>query len=142
MLDGREPAALSIADVDLREPAALSIADVDLTEKPIDDEDCVVYCEDCEMWVCRCYRQYDVLTDHLMSKKHRKNIRWCKEQGIGASGEVFHFVRIKVAEDVPSLVLQVYDVGGTGFGTIELSPYDSWTQMACSAGNRHHFAAS
>ena len=28
MLDGREPAALSIADVDLREPAALSIADV------------------------------------------------------------------------------------------------------------------
>ena len=34
MLDGREPAALSIADVDLREPTALSIADVDLTEKP------------------------------------------------------------------------------------------------------------
>ena len=51
MLDGREPAALSIVDVDLREPAAISIADVDLTEKPIVDDgdvDCAVYCEDCE----------------------------------------------------------------------------------------------
>ena len=37
-----------------------------------------------------------------------------------------------MAEDVPSLVLQVYDVGGTEFGTIELNPYDSCTQMVCS----------
>ena len=69
------------------------------------------------MWVCRCYRQCDVLTDHLMNKKHRKNIRWRDEQGIGAHLEKFFTLfRIKVAEDVPSLVLQVYDVGGTGFG--------------------------
>ena len=126
MLNGREPAALSIADGDLRDSAALYVADVDLTEKPIDDKDCGVYCEDCGMGVCSRYTQCDVLTDHLMSKKHRKNIRWREEQGIGAPGEVFHIVRIKVAEDVPSLVLQVYDVGGTGFG------YDSWTQMAFS----------
>ena len=87
------------------------------------------------MWVCPRYTQcneFNVLTNQLMSKKHRKNIRWCKEQGIGAPGEVFHTVRIKVAENVHSLVLQVYDVGGTEFGTIELSPYDSWTQIACS----------
>ena len=45
---------------------------------------------------------------------------------------VCHTVRIKVAEDVPSLVLQVYDVGGIEFGTIESSPYDSWTQIACT----------
>ena len=67
-----------------------------------------------------------------MNKKHRKNIRWREEQGIGAPGEVFHTVRIKVAEDVPSLVLQVYDVGGTEFGTIELSPEVSWCEMAAS----------
>ena len=83
------------------------------------------------MWVCRCYRQCDVLTDHLMNKAS-ENIQWREEQGIGAPGEVFHIVRIKVAEDVPSLVLQVYDVGGTEFGTIELSPEVSWCKMAAS----------
>ena len=84
------------------------------------------------MWVCPRYTQCNVLTNHLMSKKHLKNIRWFQAQDIGAPGEVFHTVRIKVAENVHSLVLQVYDVGGTEFGTIELSPYDSWTQIACT----------
>ena len=38
-----------------------------------------------------------------------------------------------VAEDsVPSLGLQVYDAGGTEFGTIELSPYAGWTQIVFS----------
>ena len=72
----------------------------------------------------------DKLTEHLMSKKHRKNTRH-KGQGIGAPGEFLHTVRM-VAEDVHSLVLQVYDAGGTEFGTIELSPYASWTQIAFS----------
>ena len=55
------------------------------------------------------------------------------QSGIGAPGEGYHTVWIQVAvEDVPSLVLQVYDVGGTEFGTIELSPEVSWCEMAAS----------
>ena len=57
MLNPREPAVLSIADGDLRDFVALYVADVDLTEKPIDDKDCGVYCEDCQMWVCPRYTQ-------------------------------------------------------------------------------------
>ena len=87
------------------------------------------------MWVCPRYTQcneFNVLTNHLMSKKHRKNIRRFQAQDIGAPGKVFHTVRRKVAENVHSLVLQVYDVGGTEFGTIELSPEVSWCEMAAS----------
>ena len=37
-----------------------------------------------------------------------------------------------VAEDsVPSLGLQVYDAGGTEFGTIELRPEELWSELAC-----------
>ena len=35
MLNGREPAALSVADVDLKASAAFYVADVDLTKKSI-----------------------------------------------------------------------------------------------------------
>ena len=80
MLNGREPAALSIADGDLTDSAALYVADVDLAEKPIDDKDCGVYCEDCGMGVCSQYTQCDVLTDHLMSKKHRKTFDGVKSK--------------------------------------------------------------
>ena len=59
------------------------------------------------------------------------------QSGISAPGEVpgevFHTVRIQVAvQDVPSLVIPVYDVGGTESGTIELSPEVSWCEMAAS----------
>ena len=47
-------------------------------------------------------------------------------------GDVFHTVRITVAEAVPSLVLEVYDMGGTEFGIIELNPYGSFLHIACS----------
>ena len=37
-----------------------------------------------------------------------------------------------MAENFHSLVLQVYDVGGTEFGTIELSPDVPWPEMGAS----------
>ena len=72
-----------------------------------------------------------------MGKSIRKNLRSLKQSDISAPGEVpgevFHTVRIQVAgQDVPSLVIPVYDVGGTESGTIELSPEVSWGEMAAS----------
>ena len=77
------------------------------------------------------------LQDHAIGKKHQKNIRSLKQSDISAPGEVpgevFPTVRIQVAgQDVPSLVIPVYDVGGTESGTIELSPEVSWCEMAAS----------
>ena len=89
------------------------------------------------------------LQDHSRGKKHRKNIRSLRQSDISEPGEVpgelFPTVRIQLAvQDVPSLVIQVYDVGGTEFGTIELSPEVSWCEMVASwrEGDRNHFAAS
>ena len=72
--------------------------------------------------------------DHLIGKKHKK-LQSLKQSDISAPGEVpVPTVRIKVAgQDVPSLVIPVYDVGGTESGAIELySPLVSWGEMAAS----------
>ena len=88
------------------------------------------YCKECEMWL-QAGSQWQ---DHLIGKKHKKKLQSLKQSDISAPGEVpVPTVRIQVAgQDVPSLVIPVYDVGGTESGTIELSPEVSWCEMAAS----------
>ena len=75
--------------------------------------------------------QMDAIEDHICGKAHQTNSSHRKPR-VRPPGDFFHTVRITVAEAVPSLRLEVYDMGGTEFGIIELSPYDSLLQIACS----------
>ena len=119
--------------------AAIDLADVDLTEKPdLYDKDSDVLCPDCKQWLCipLQYTPGDVLTEHLMNKNHRKNslrrgLRRADTQvtGSGAPGMFFHTLDMVYEDYVHSLVLQVYDAGGTEVGTIQLSPYARWPQI-------------
>ena len=97
--------------------------------EPEEEPSGAAYCKECEMWMAG-----SQLQDHLIGKKHQKNIRSLKQSDISAPGEVpVPTVRIKVAgQDVPSLVIPVYDMGGTESGAIELSPEVSWGEMAAS----------
>ena len=88
------------------------------------------------MWIpgFTAFQDHLIGPKHRKGKKHRKNNRSPMQSDISAPGEVFHTVRIQVAvQDVPSLVIPVYDVGGTESGVIELySPLVSWGEMAAS----------